>query len=188
MSTRVEKFYLFAAGTGIYEFFPHRDIYSFVGHHFCDEEHPESQSVCADVMSVMMPRDLIDPDMIPFYLDHLPGGSTAEMWAHYAQLHLNPGRFAKYDFGEEGNLEHYGQAEPPEYDLTRVEAATVLFAGDSDGLAAVTDVDLLADVLPNLLDYRIVDYSGWTHLCFGAAVNAGELVYTEIIAYMDQLS
>ncbi len=172
---------------GIYEFLPHWDWLSILGHAICDDEHPESLEVCVNVLGLFMPPELIDPSMISFYLDHFPGGSTIEMFAHFAQLSLVPGRFVKYDFGTAGNLEHYGQEEPPEYDLTKVTAPTVLFAGDSDSAAPVEDVDLLADVLPNLLDYQIVDYPGWTHASFALANNAGDLVFSEIIRFMEEL-
>ncbi len=39
--------------------------------------------------------------------------------------------------------------------VIQVTAPTALFVGDSDGLAAVDDNDLLAEQLPNLLDYQV---------------------------------
>ncbi len=39
--------------------------------------------------------------------------------------------------------------------MIQVTAPTALFVGDSDGLAAVDDNDLLAEQLPNLLDYQV---------------------------------
>ncbi len=66
-----------------------------------------------------MPHELINASMISFYLDHYPGGSTIEMFVHYSQNGLTPGEFNKYNFGEEGNMEHYGQPTPPAYDLSQ---------------------------------------------------------------------
>lgn len=40
--------------------------------------------------------------------------------------------FIKYDYGPQGNLEHYGQLTPPTYDLSRVTAPVYLFWGDND--------------------------------------------------------
>ncbi len=70
----------------------------------------------------------------------------------------------------------------------QVTAPTALFVGDSDGLASVPDNDLLASILPNLIDYQVVDYEGWTHLTFFSAINSADLIYTQIIGYMDDLS
>jgi len=40
--------------------------------------------------------------------------------------------FIKYDYGPQGNMEHYGQLTPPTYDLSRVTAPVYLFWGDND--------------------------------------------------------
>ncbi len=63
-------------------------------------------------------------------------------------------------------------------------APTAIFAGDADGLVALTDVARLLDVLPNVLNYEIVPYSPWTHTDFFAANNVGDLVYSKIIQLM----
>ncbi len=196
----------FCPFSGIYELFPHHDIFSTIGHEVCDDEHPVTENFCVDVFSLLMPHELVNASMISFYLDHLPGGSTSEMFIHFAQNFLNPGEFNKYDFGEEGNLEHYGQSKAPAYDLTQactvlfmqtsknetkcffqVTALTALFVGDMDGLATVADNDILASILPNLHSYEVVDYHGYTHIAFPFATNAGELIHTKIVQYMDEL-
>lgn len=106
--------------SGRYEFLPHFDWISTVGHELCDDESPITENICVDVLSLIMPHELINASMISFYLDHLPGGSSIEMFIHYGHNHLTPGEFHKYDFGEEGNMEHYGQSTPPDYDLSQV--------------------------------------------------------------------
>lgn len=42
------------------------------------------------------------------------------------------GKFQKYDYGEEKNLEIYGQATPPRYDLTKVTAPVAMYTGTKD--------------------------------------------------------
>ena len=51
----------------------------------------------------------------------IPRSSTRTL-AHYSQLATNGGRFAKYDFGKEGNMVKYGQETAPDYDLSKVGA------------------------------------------------------------------
>ena len=41
---------------------------------------------------------------------------------------------------------------------------------------------------PECLLLQIVDYPGYTHVAFVAATNAGDLVYSEVLRYMEELS
>ena len=60
--------------------------------------------------------------MIPFYLDHVPSGSSTRPFVHYAQLYQLDREFRKYDFGNWfENMEHYGDYFPPKYDLSNVQ-------------------------------------------------------------------
>ena len=62
--------------------------------------------------------------MIPFYLDHVPSGSSTRPFVHYAQLHLLDREFRKFDFGSpEKNIEHYGVSIPPKHDLSKVKVS-----------------------------------------------------------------
>lgn len=45
-----------------------------------------------------------------------------------------PGRFQKFDFGLRKNLMHYGQEEPPEYDISKIKVPITLFWADNDWL------------------------------------------------------
>ena len=72
--------------------------------------------------------------MIPVYLDHFPGGSSTRPFVHYAQLHSYDYEFKKFDFGQEENMQRYGQTEPPHYDLSNVQAPLHLWTADKDYL------------------------------------------------------
>ncbi len=96
--------------------------------------------------------------MIPVYLDHHPAGSSTRPLVHYAQLNDANDHFVNYNFGPEGNLEHYGVEEPPEYDLTKVTARTAIYLGDSDETATVLDGEHLRDVLSNVIDYQVCQF------------------------------
>jgi hypothetical protein len=56
---------------------------------------------------------------------------------------------------------------------------------DGDGLATVLDNDHLASVLPNLISYQIVDYPLFRHFDFISAVDAGDLVYRDVLAIIE---
>ena len=122
--------------------------------------------------------------MLPTYLEHVPDGSSTRPFVQYAQLHLLDYVFRKYDFGEEDNIEHYGSPIPPSYDLNNVKVPVALFVGDKDDLAVVSDSEVLAEHLPNVSLFQIVEFNGWTHLDFAIAIDADKLVYSKIIEMM----
>ena len=123
--------------------------------------------------------------MIPVYLDNIPAGSSTRPFVHYAQLHLRDREFRKYDYGsQEGNMAHYGQPEPPLYDLSKVKVPTALFLGDKDDLATVADGQHLGKVLPCVSLVHVVDFEGFTHLDFSIAIDANVLVYKTILEMM----
>ena len=96
--------------------------------------------------------------MIPVYLDHHPAGSSTRPLVHYAQLNDANDRFVNYNFGPEGNLEHYGVEEPPMYDLTKVTAKTAIYLGETDATATVPDGEHLRDVLSNVIDFQVCQF------------------------------
>jgi lysosomal acid lipase/cholesteryl ester hydrolase len=57
---------------------------------------------------------------------------------------INRGSFAYYDYGVKRNLKIYGQTEPPNYDLSKIDLKyIVLMSGLNDILADQKDVELL---------------------------------------------
>lgn len=63
--------------------------------------------------------------------------------AHWKQL-LDSKSFKAYDYGSaRANQEHYGQSVPPNFNLNQIQVPVRLFAGASDLLADITDVDVL---------------------------------------------
>ena len=47
------------------------------------------------------------------------------------------GGFGQFDFGEEKNMEKYGQATPPQYNLSLVTSPVALYYADNDKLSPV---------------------------------------------------
>ena len=119
--------------------------------------------------------------MMPTYLEHVPDGSSTRPFVHYAQLHLLDNEFRKFDYGEEENMNHYGSTTPPAYNLNNVQVPVALFIGDKDDLACVSDVENLAQDLPNVSLFQVVEFEGWTHLDFSIAIDANKLIYSKII-------
>ncbi len=123
--------------------------------------------------------------MLPVYLDNLPAGTSTRPFVHYAQLYLTDNKFQHYDFGsEQENMDNYGSPTPPPHDLSKITAPVSLFLGDKDDLADPTDGQILAEHLPNLAHFEIVDYEGFTHIDFVTAIDADKLVYETIVGMM----
>lgn len=127
-------------------------------------------------------RNLMELKTSMIHLTHMPAGASIKSFLHYFQFLYNGGKFEQFNYGnEEKNRLIYGTSEPPEYDLNKVNAPTVLYCGDGDDYTNLDDTQHLANSLPNLRDYIIVDRPGWTHLDFAYSNDAGHLVYKRII-------
>lgn len=99
------------------------------------------------------------------------------------------GTIARYDYLDVTmNMERYGQAKPPVYDLTDIPNNLPLFIahGGRDELADVDDVKFLLDNLKNhdkdkLYLQFIEDYA---HADYVLAMNAKKFVYDPLIDFL----
>ena len=55
-------------------------------------------------------------DDLERFFNHYPAGSSLKNAAHLAQLINSDQKFLKFDYGESGNLQRYGQKTPIEYE------------------------------------------------------------------------
>ena len=65
---------------------------------------------------------------------HTPAGTSTNTVLHYAQ-EINSKTFTHYDYGEDGNLEHYGDTVPPLFDMRAVTVPISSYWSDNDWLA-----------------------------------------------------
>jgi len=123
-----------------------------------------------------------------YYLHYEPNPTSVKNMAHWAQG-VRAGTFAKYDYGKKGNIQHYDQPTPPEYDLTKFPTQTelpmALFAGGEDYLADPKDVERLLSLLPTppFVKYE----STYAHLDPLIGTNAYEWIYPIILQLLDQI-
>ena len=86
---------------------------------------------------------------------------------------LDTGKFESYDYGSSReNQAHYGQPYPPSFDLTKIRVQIRLFAGASDLLADLTDIDFMWKTLDqSVKNFYKVYNSGHLTFLLGIDVN-----------------
>ncbi|KAK7069841.1 hypothetical protein SK128_009354 [Halocaridina rubra] len=168
---------------GVGELLPSNDLMDNLAENFCDKNSTFAE-ICYNFLFLLCGPDAdeLNKDYLPVILAHTPAGSSAHTIVHYGQL-INSGVFSKYDYGYIGNMNHYGQATPPLYNLSQVTTPVGLFWGNTDWLADPTDVARLSAELPNVaLNYN-VPKEEFNHLDFGWAMHAREYVYNRLLEF-----
>ncbi len=105
--------------------------------------------ICGDAIGQICDADpqLDNYDRYDVLIGHDPSGTSLLNMEHWKQL-LDTGTFQAYDYGsEKANNAHYGQPTPPKWDLKNIRVPMRLFAGTSDELADVQDVNTLWSLL-----------------------------------------
>ncbi|XP_042239935.1 gastric triacylglycerol lipase-like isoform X2 [Homarus americanus] len=125
-----------------------------------------------------------DQGMVPIILSHNPAGASTQTLFHFAQG-FNSGRFQNFDWGKKKNLLHYGQIEPPEYDVTKIKVPITMFWANNDWLAGEKDVHHLEKQLPHLQACYKVPNPMFSHLDFLWATDARSLVYEKVFEVLD---
>ena len=109
-------------------------------------------------------------DRWPEFADHHPCGTSDKTLFHFQQLSQCPKNdpcFRMYDYGKKGNLEHYGQATPPDYDFSRIQVPISFFMGKEDNLGNVVDNTMFQNKLRALgKQFNSYTYDNWGHMTF----------------------
>ncbi|XP_030378991.1 lipase 3-like [Scaptodrosophila lebanonensis] len=105
---------------------------------------------------------------------HFAGNSNNQV-LHYMQLWISK-KFRQYDWGLEKNRELYGQDMPPDYDLSKITAATHAYTAHNDDKCGPQDVETLVSSFPHLIEHHRIPLESFSHLDFITAINMKELV------------
>ncbi|XP_078166828.1 triacylglycerol lipase 2-like isoform X3 [Carex rostrata] len=100
------------------------------------------------------------------------------------------GFLAKYNYqNKEQNMEHYGQSEPPVYNISNVPHDLPLFVGygGQDSISDGRDVDLLLNdlkfhVTGKLKSHFVKDYA---HIDFVMGISAKTMLYNDVISFFN---
>lgn len=113
---------------------------------------------------------------------HFANNLGTHLIAHSIQL--SSGEFRRFDFGKIKNLEHYGDAEPPKYNLKNAKSPVAVYYAASDPQVPPQNARKLIKELPNVaLDY-LVPHKAFNHGDFAYGKDARRLVYYQILKTM----
>ncbi len=129
---------------GIHEACPPNFLQSAIGHAFCKVE----VNICGDLLGVFFGAnpEYDNKAKANVLLQHFPSGTSVMNLKHWRQM-VNQGRYAKFDYGTAGNLQHYGQPGSPDYNLTNINVPVHMFFGLHDSLVDATDSQILLQQL-----------------------------------------
>ena len=109
-------------------------------------------------------------------------GTSVKNMVHWEQ-NLQSETFGMFDYGTEaGNVERYGQASPPLYELQRLRVPTVLFIGENDYMTRPQDIQRLETYESEVL--ASVAVPTYSHLDFTRASDAHKLPYPQVLAFL----
>jgi hypothetical protein len=136
----IEKMYR----RGIYEFLPFGPI-SSIAPTIC-RMIPEGCHIF--LRTIAGPTQNLNDSRLQVYVSETPAGTSLRNIEHWQQGVLRE-VFAMYDYGNNNdNQQHYGQNDPPSYDLSKFVLNVALFTGTNDFLADPKDVKQLISELP----------------------------------------
>merc|ERR1712054_598630 len=124
---------------------PVRAVEMILGHEFMSkgwknmfDKHACSwhPSVCTGAMQHFVgPSIHWNTSRLPVYLSQLPAGTSVKDIGHFIQGAREEKSFGDFNYGGNGNLAHYGQRTPPQYDLSSIRVPIVLATGGKDVVA-----------------------------------------------------
>lgn len=144
--------------------------------------------ICEFILTLVSgPFPGLDRSRIPHYLNYEPNPTSVKNMAHWAQS-VRSGTFGRYDYGKDKNLEKYGQAHPPQFNLTSwpEHLPVALFAGYKDALADPKDVALLLQLLPIRAKVTTHYEMNYGHLDPLLGIDAHKRIYPMILDLMEK--
>ncbi|KAK3033471.1 hypothetical protein RJ639_033075 [Escallonia herrerae] len=143
---------------------------------------------CFDLLSALTGNNCcLNASTVELFLKNEPQSTATKNMVHLAQT-VRDGKLAKYDYGSaDFNVEHYGVAKPPVYNLANIPHNFPLFLsyGGRDALSDPRDVATLLDSLKlHDIDKLSVQYiKDYAHADFIMGVSAKDLVYNQILTF-----
>jgi len=173
---------------GLGEFMPSNWIMNILADLACSEG-SWFEGACENLLFIICGFDEAQTNstMMETILNHTPAGTSTFTVLQYAQG-VNSKKFMGFDWGnDEDNILHHGTKDPPQYDLTAVNARVALYWSDGDWLAQPEDLLKLFSQLPNIYKNYQVPFCGWNHLDYLWGIEVNKYVnypFLEMIEHM----
>ena len=140
------------------------------------------------LMTFLGPSLNVNITRLEVYLSQTPAGTSVRNLDHFRQLVLN-GKYCKYDWGSsEKNIEKYGTATPPDYDLSKIKIPVALMSGSNDWLGDPKDLEILKSVLPASTVVYELNVKDMAHLDFvwGIGESIQDVTYANVVRLLTQ--
>jgi lysosomal acid lipase/cholesteryl ester hydrolase len=168
----------------VWELLPYRKEFAELVSFFCCDGSP-TQILCVDTYFFLFGDDSerLNKTLLPVYMAHLMAGTSTKSLNHYAQI-IRSGKFREFDYGHVKNMEHYGQSEPPDYNVKNIIAPISLQYGRGDLIVSPEGVQHLSDQLPHLVAMVQAQPPNFNHIDFVLANDARPLIFDHILNLM----
>ncbi|XP_073345327.1 gastric triacylglycerol lipase [Pagrus major] len=165
------------------DFLPQSYMIEWFAEHVCGKK--LLSELCGNVFFILCGFDEknLNVTRTPVYTTHCPAGTSVQNMLHWAQA-VRRGKLMAFDFGAAGNMKHYNQTTPPQYNIQDVKVPTALFSGGQDTLADPKDVAVLLTQVTNLVFHQHIDH--WDHLDFIWGLDAPEVMFPSILKLLQE--
>ncbi|XP_052820111.1 gastric triacylglycerol lipase-like [Mya arenaria] len=163
---------------GVKDFLPSDWLFHWLAREVCGHEIPDF--LCENILFLFGGFDYKYMNMtrIPVYVSHSPAGTSVKNIIHYAQS-VRSGKFQKFDYGSQENMQKYNQPTPPQYVPGNIRVPVALYSGTDDWLAVPRDVARLRQELRHVVKNHVIP--DWEHLDFTWAINGPSACFGDVI-------
>ncbi|XP_059059192.1 lipase 3-like [Achroia grisella] len=167
---------------GYNDVFGNRALLTWFGINFC-KEGDLIHSICVSMLIAEGDIEYFNTTLTPVVYGHSPAGSSVRQAFHYLQGTYTR-EFRRYNHIPIVNIERYGQAVPPSYDLSLVTAPINVHYSLGDATADYRDIYHLVERLPNVVGMHQIERTAFSHRDFVWGIDAKEQVYDKVINLM----
>ncbi|KAA0042881.1 triacylglycerol lipase 2 isoform X2 [Cucumis melo var. makuwa] len=143
---------------------------------------------CYDLLSAFTGHNCcLNSSTVELFLKNEPQSTSTKNMVHLAQT-VRSGVLAKYNYGRtDYNLMHYGEINPPLYNLSNIPHDLAIFIsyGGRDALSDVKDVNRLLDhfKLHDVDKFAVQFIQNYAHADYIMGVDANNIVYNSVISF-----
>eukprot|EP01006_Ploeotia_vitrea_P029936 TRINITY_DN62390_c2_g1_i1.p2 TRINITY_DN62390_c2_g1~~TRINITY_DN62390_c2_g1_i1.p2 ORF type:complete len:383 (+),score=54.20 TRINITY_DN62390_c2_g1_i1:31-1179(+) len=141
---------------------------------------------CDEILLILCGGDIknLNGTRMDFYTNFEPSATSVHNLRHWAQMVRNGKNFQWYDWGEKGNMKHYGTKTPPVYNITKITTPIGYFVGGKDELADPRDAARTLSELANVVHYN--DQPPYGHLDFVWGLDAHIKIYPQVLTLLQK--